>query len=99
MLNVAIPGAIVLLLTREAYDLAASGELAQRRALNVRWMLTWIGYFTAAAAAFLALSYHRQLQVALTGRTDVRNTEMNSVSIPTAVYEVADLDCDPRRPN
>lgn len=64
ILNIAIPGAIGLLLAREAYDLIASGELAQRLPLNLRWMLTWIGYFAAASATFLALSYHRQLQVA-----------------------------------
>ena len=64
ILNIAIPGAIGLLLVREAYDLFASGELAQRLALNLRWMLTWVGYFAAASATFLALSYHRQLQVA-----------------------------------
>lgn len=63
ILNIAIPGAIGLLLAREAYDLIASGELAQRLPLNLRWMLTWIGYFAAASATFLALSYHRQLQV------------------------------------
>lgn len=64
ILNIAVPGAIGLLLTREAYDLIASGQLAQRLPLNLRWMLTWIGYFAAASATFLALSYHRQLQVA-----------------------------------
>lgn len=64
IVNIAIPGAIGLLLAREAYDLIASGELAQRLPLNLRWMLTWIGYFAAASATFLALSYHRQLQVA-----------------------------------
>jgi hypothetical protein len=99
MLNVAIPGAIALLLTREAYDLAASGELAQRLALNVRWMLTWIGYFAAAAAAFLALSYHRQLQVALTDKAGVRETALHSRPRPKMSYEVADLDFDPRSPN
>lgn len=62
VLNIAIPGAIGLLLAREAYDLAASGELAQRFALNLRWMLTWIGYFAAAVTGFLAVSYYRQLQ-------------------------------------
>jgi hypothetical protein len=62
VLNIAIPGAIGLLVAREAYDLAASGEFAQRFALNLRWMLTWIGYFAAAVAGFLAVSYFRQLQ-------------------------------------
>lgn len=99
VLNVAIPGAIVLLLTREAYDLAASGELAQRLALNVRWMLTWIGYFTAAAATFMALSYHRQLQVALADRACARGTSVHSAPHPAPSYEVADLAFDPRRSN
>lgn len=99
VLNVAIPGAIVLLLTREAYDLAASGELAQRLALNVRWMLTWIGYFTAAAAAFMALSYHRQLQVALADRAGARGTSLHSAPRPAPSYEVADLAFDPRSRN
>lgn len=96
MLNVAIPGAIALLLAREAYDLASSGELAQRLALNVRWMVTWIGYFAAAASAFLALSYHRQLQVALSDGADVRDTVLHYPPRQATSYELADLDFDPR---
>lgn len=99
VLNVAIPGAIVLLLMREAYDLAASGELAQRLTLNIRWMLTWIGYFTAAAAAFLALSYHRQLQIVLSDAASVPGIGLHPAPHPTTSYEVADLDFDPRSRN
>lgn len=74
ILNIAIPGAIGLWLAREAYDLIASGELAQRLALNLRWMLTWVGYFAAASATFLALSYHRQLQVARACRSAAQDS-------------------------
>lgn len=97
VLNVSIPGAIGLLLAREAYDLAASGELAQRFALNLRWMLTWIGYFIAAVATFLALSYHRQLQmVRADGEARIDDAGVRSVSQGQTAYEVADLDFDPR---
>jgi hypothetical protein len=100
VLNVAIPGAIGLLLAREAYDLAASGELAQRLALNVRWMLTWIGYFAAAVAAFLALGYHRQLQAVTAQRSArVEDADMRSTPRAQAGYEVADIEFDPRASN
>lgn len=99
VLNVAIPGAIGLLLTREAYDLAASGEFAQRFALNLRWMLTWSGYFAAAVAAFLALGYHRQLQAVSEACSAVPDVGLPSASPANAGYELADLDFDPRRRN
>lgn len=99
MLNVAIPGAIGLLLTREAYDLAASGEFAQRFALNLRWMLTWSGYFAAAVAGFLALGYHRQLQAVRQASSVTRELAPPSLPPANAGYELADLDFDPRRPN
>ena len=97
VLNIAIPGAIGLLLAREVYDLAASGELAQRLALNVRWMLTWIGYFAAAVAGFLAHGYYRQLH-ALSAQCASRITDMAVPPTPpaTACYEMADIDFDPR---
>lgn len=62
ILNISIPGALLLLFGREVYDLAGSGELAPELPLNLRWMLTWIGYFAAAISAFVAFCYHRRLQ-------------------------------------
>lgn len=97
VLNVAIPGAIGLLVAREAYDLAASGAFAERFALNLRWMLTWIGYFAAAIAAVLALGYHRQLQALRMGRTTAFGADLHSMPQPRADYESADFDFDPRR--
>lgn len=97
VLNVAIPGVIALLLAREAYDLAASGEFAQRFALNLRWMLTWIGYFAAAVAAFVAMSYHRQLQDARKDLAYTHSDSSHSIARAKADYELADLDFDPRR--
>lgn len=99
VLNVAIPGAIGLLLTREAYDLAASGEFAQRFALNVRWMLTWIGYFAAGISTFLALGYHQQLQYARMGIVSADDINSQILTCADEDYELADLDFDPRRPN
>lgn len=64
VLWVSVPGAAALLLAREAYDLAVSGELAQRLGLNVRWMLTWIGYFAAGVATFFAHALYRESQAA-----------------------------------
>jgi hypothetical protein len=97
ILNVAIPGAIGLLLAREAYDLVMSGELAQRLALNVRWMLTWIGYFAAAVAGFLALGYYRQLQmVEEQGGHRAKDMAVHPTPPAQARYEVADLEFDPR---
>lgn len=101
VLNIAIPGAIGLLLAREAYDLAASGEFAQRAALNLRWMLTWIGYFAAAIATFLALSYHRQLQALTAPATDGHSVDaaarQQSAPSMQSHYDVADIDFDPRK--
>jgi hypothetical protein len=100
VLNVAIPGAIALLLAREAYDLVASGILAERFALNLRWMLTWIGYFAAAVASFLALGYYRQLQAATAPRSArVEDADMRSTPRAQAGYEVADIEFDPRASN
>jgi hypothetical protein len=97
ILNVAIPGMIGLLVAREAYDLAMSGELAQRLALNVRWMLNWIGYFAAAVAGFLAHGYYRQLQaIVAQGSARVEDTVVRSEPRAQAGYEMADIDFDPR---
>lgn len=62
ILNVSIPGTLLLLLAREAYDLVGSGELAPELSLNLRWILTWVGYFAAGVGAFVAFCYHRRLQ-------------------------------------
>jgi hypothetical protein len=94
VLNIAIPGAIGLFIAREAYDLVASGEFATRLALNLRWMLNWMGYFAAGVASFLALAAHRRLQIVIGHNTpdDVARTKQ---AIPSA-YEHADFDFDPR---
>lgn len=101
VLNVAIPGAIGLLLAREAYDLAASGAFAERFALNLRWMLNWIGYFAAAVAAFIALATHRHLQTVISLSADIpTDTGVTSKrKVVAETYEVADLDFDPRTTN
>jgi|GEM_PF-1578806 len=62
VLRISVPGTIALLLAREAYDLAVSGELAQQLGRNVRWMMTWVGYFAAGVAAFFAHVYYRKSQ-------------------------------------
>lgn len=96
ILNVAIPGAIALLIAREAYDLLESGEFAQKSALNLRWMLTWIGYFAAAVAGFLAFTAHRRLQIAHaqspSGSGSIGDHEKPSVDQNS--YELADMDFD-----
>jgi hypothetical protein len=97
ILNVAIPGAIALLLAREAYDLATSGEFAQRLALNVRWMLTWTGYFAAAVAGFLALGYYRELQLVRAHNTGLNDNALQTAPRAKAEYESAEIDFDPRR--
>lgn len=64
VLKVSLPGTIGILAVREIYDLATLGNLAQRLDLNARWMLTWIGYFTAAVATYFALTYYQELKAA-----------------------------------
>lgn len=64
VLKVSLPGTIGILAVREIYDLATLGNLAQRLDLNARWMLTWIGYFTAAVATYFALTYSQELKAA-----------------------------------
>ncbi len=58
-----IIGTVSLCLLREAYDLVVSGELARGIDRNIRWMLSFIGYFTTAVATFLAVTYYQQLQL------------------------------------
>jgi hypothetical protein len=103
-------GALFLFLLREAYDLVVLGELAQGLERNLRWMLSFIGYFTTAVATFFALAYHRQMQVAR-----AKIAEMQVTINPTnkgveyqevvafltslqaqASYECADLDVRPK---
>lgn len=62
VLQMCIPGVVGIFMVREIYDLAVLGNLAQRLDLNIRWMLSFVGYFAAAVATFFALSYYRQLQ-------------------------------------
>lgn len=98
VLNIAIPGAIWLLLAREAYDLIASGAFAEKFALNLRWMVTWIGYFAAAVASFIALATHMRLQAMLSVGQNIPNNSplaRNSNMAPN-LYEQADIDFDPR---
>jgi hypothetical protein len=99
VLNVAIPGAIGLVLTREACGLATSGEFAQLFAPNVRLMLTWIGYFAAGVSTFLALGYHQQLPYARMGIASAVDINSQTLARADDDYELADLDFDPRRPN
>lgn len=66
-LQISIAGLICLLMTREAYDFATSGEVAQRIGANIRWILMWIGYFVAALSIVFAIEYHQLAQRLHTG--------------------------------
>lgn len=62
VIQISILGSIIVFLSREVYDLAVSGELAQQIGRNFRWLLSWIGYFAAAVASFFAIFFYRQLK-------------------------------------
>ena len=62
VIQISIWGSIIVFLSREVYDLAVSGELAQQIGRNIRWLLSWIGYFAAAVASFFAIFFYRQLK-------------------------------------
>lgn len=96
VLRISIPGILCLFLAREFYDFVASGEFAQRMPQNLRWMLTWIGYFSAAVATFLALGYYRQLQSVPQG--NIANDAPKALLLEMREqvgYEVADVAFDP----
>ena len=69
-LQVSIIGIFGLLMAREAFDFAMSGEMAQRLGANVRWILMWIGYFAAAVAMFFAIEYRRDIVSLRTATVD-----------------------------
>lgn len=90
VLQISLPGVLGIFLIRELYDLAVLGDLAQRLSLNIRWMLTFTGYFAAAVATFFALSYHRQLQAV--GASITPNTvAINPLNDRIERAEIADL--------
>jgi hypothetical protein len=62
ILRVSALGIIALLIARELYDVIESDKFAASLALNIRFILIWIGYFAAAVAGFMGFSYYRQLQ-------------------------------------
>lgn len=97
VLRISIPGLLCLFLAREFYDFVASGEFAQRMPQNLRWMLTWIGYFSAAVATFLALGYHRQLKSVPPHGNIANDTPKALLQAmrEQAGYEVADVAFDP----
>lgn len=97
VLRISIPGILCLFLAREFYDFVASGEFAHRMPQNLRWMLTWIGYFSAAVATFLALGYHRQLK-SVPPQGNIASYESKALlkaMREQAGYEVADVAFDP----
>lgn len=98
ILNIALPRAICLLLAGKAYDLAVSGEFAQRTPLNVHWILTSIGYFAAAVAGFLALGFCRELQAIRAQSRGFRHKSARPDPGAELSYEVADIEFDPRSP-
>ena len=62
VIQISILGSIIVFLSREVYDLAVYGEMAQQIGRNFRWLLSWIGYFAAAVASFFAIFLYRQLK-------------------------------------
>lgn len=50
----------ILLTMRIAYDLLVAGATEAVLAVNLRWMMTWIGYFGAALATYCALILARR---------------------------------------
>ena len=97
VLRVSAMGVLGLFAARELYDLAASGELLTSLAVNIRFMLTWIGYFAAAVAGFMALGFYRQLQaVAAQGAPRADDLTARSAPPAHAGYEMADIEFDPR---
>lgn len=109
VLQVSSLGIVGVLLVREIYDLVTLGDLAQRLGLNIRWILGWTGYFAAAVATFIALSYHHKLKTAeativsahaKTNSPILAEDQANIVSLLTqlrgqAEYETADPDIRP----
>jgi hypothetical protein len=96
IVRVSAIGMIALFAFRELYDLAESGEFAAGLAVNIRFMLTWLGYFSAAVAIFLAHGYYRQLQAIRTGSANGRDREqlktLLTVLRAQTGYESADID-------
>ena len=97
VLRVAATGVLGLFAAREAYDLAISDELMANLTVNIRFILNWIGYFTAAVAGFMALGYYWQLEAVRRSLCVQGDAIVGSrAPISTADYEVADIGFDPR---
>jgi hypothetical protein len=95
VLRVSAMGIIGLFAFRELYDLAETGEAVAGLAVNIRFMLTWIGYFAAAVAIFLANGYYRQLQALKAGRGKREQEELKTLLTVLRAqtgYESADID-------
>lgn len=109
VVQISILGTIIVFLSREVYDLAISGELAQQIGRNFRWLLGWIGYFAAAITSFFAIFFYRQLKTiggynAAAGSQSVKTEDMADhekvagllalLQVHTG-YETADVDIQP----
>lgn len=58
-LAVGIPGTALILVARELFDLFTSPDGSEGIARNVRWLLIWLGYYSAWVAGFVAVRLHR----------------------------------------
>lgn len=61
IVSLVVAGGGFVLATRIAYDFAIEGETQALLARNVRWVITWLGYFTAAVMGYLALTFARSI--------------------------------------
>lgn len=84
---------LILLATRVAYDLFIAGVSDRVLAVNVRWMMTWVGYFGAALATYYAVLLARRALRRQTVRIGLSHDE----AVAMVVAEVSDWTLAERR--
>lgn len=87
---IVVAGGGFVLATRIAYDFAIEGETQALLARNLRWVITWLGYFAAAVMGYLAITFARSVSEA----RKVSKSASASLQAPSetqaAFYEEAD---------
>lgn len=84
---------LILLATRVAYDLFIAGVSDRVLAVNVRWMMTWLGYFGAALATYYAVLLARRALRRQSVKTGLSHDE----AVAMVVAEVSDWTLAERR--
>lgn len=93
--SILVAGAGFVLASRIAFDFIVEGQTQELLARNIRWVITWLGYFTAAVMAYIAMTFANVVAIACRqfqqdGVTNVANLGSEPVD-EQPQYEEADV--------